>query len=1195
MVDIVFGPDNMAYMAGPGCLFTKTIYDNDSVVSEIKTVPPEPGFNRISRIAFGPGQNLWTGTDQGLFVMDIKGNTMTLYDKIKYPEQKYVTDFLFDRSGKMWIIFTTVIIRHDINTGRTETFRLPLPGNPVLTRLYETNDGRIMVGTYEQGLYYSGEEDIQFKCLLDEINVSAIFEDNSGRLWIGTQSSGVFVYDPLMNFFSQLQIRPGDKSISSFQCDIMLNHRDEGLWIGSRSYGLLYYDFKTGNTTVIDPVNNMIDLIYEDKEERIWYNHGNYLLCYDPAQKTTNSYRHPVPYQFPVLNTGNTLTAIVPFNGKMIIGSDYGQVFLFDDENREFRLIYENPGSPVRVMLAESDSLMLCAYRLGVVVLDSAFTPVDTIYHNDKEKGLYDHLIMVIHRDRFDSLWIGGFGGFSRYNSEENLFEPVLSFGESPNFITSLLEDDAGNFWIGTSKGICKYERATQKFILFDVMHGMPPCRFFVSSVAKTSDGLMYFGGNNGIVFFRPDHIRTNHTPPPVVLTGFYTSGPEEKDGRGHVDLSDMINSMADVHLKYFENSFTINFAALNFTSPLRNQYRYILKGLETDWNYAGNRTQATYTKLDGGNYTFYVSGSNNDGVWNPEPRSLHIRIDKPPWKRWWAITLYLISLSAAIITVFFYNLKRIRLQHAIEIKESEARSLAEINETKSRFFTSISHEFRTPLTLILDPAKQLLSDQGIRIKQKKYLKLITSNAERLMTQVNQIMDLSKLKNGQLNMHFEEVDLHDYIIPIFSAFRSRAEALKLGYELVFADEVSNLRIDREKMRYVILNILSNAFKFCPSGKIVMTVGSEDEKAIIKISDTGIGIPADQVDRVFDEYYQVKSNYQQNLAGTGLGLALAKEYVTLHRGTIEVRSEENIGTEFIISLPKGLGHFRLPEINARKSVNESLKVQEENPGLSERTVSGSRESADKASKILLIEDDIDMTTYLVEALRDRYNIITAVNGADGLEKTLSDHPDLVISDIMMPVSDGYTYCQKLKQDERISHIPVILLTARADHKDKIKGLYIGADDYLEKPFSIDELELRIRNHIDRFRKLQSLFMKDFRFMSNDEINNSCQDPFLQKTFSFIEKYYTDDQFGVERLSEMMMMSRTHFYRKIKKMTSETPNEMVRNYRLRKARSLLSERRGNVTEVCFESGFRNLSYFSRCFYIYYGKHPSDIYKE
>jgi signal transduction histidine kinase/ligand-binding sensor domain-containing protein/AraC-like DNA-binding protein/AmiR/NasT family two-component response regulator len=1189
--DFIFGNDEKVYVAIKNKIYSTGIYTNDSVLYEVSYENYRPDFERINCLRFDQYNQLWIGTDAGFFVLNLHDDNLTFFEPIEYPDSKYIRDFIFDYQGNLWVAFYNKLSQYNFKNKTTIAYPLPGVENPVITSIYISQNRNLWVGTLEQGLFYLNYSSKKIHCLIDQTSISKVCEDRSNRLWIGTENKGIFIYDSLRNYFKQLPIEINQKQILSFHADRVINEDDKGLWIGSRSFGLLYFDLKTLKTQIIDPHNNQINTLFKDEQNRIWYDHIHYLVCYDPENKTIKRIKHPVPHQYPVLNYGNNLSNMLVFNNQFILSSDYGLVYTFDPAKEKFNLILDNSGHEIRSMLVKDSKLLICIYRLGIIVLDESLNPVDTLYHVDTKNGLINHSIMAIHNDKYDSLWVGGYGGLSKYNPLSHQFETVLSFNDAANFVTSILEDETGDLWIGSSKGIYRYHRIEQRFTLFDSNHGMPTGRFFSSSATQTPDGKMYFGGNNGIIYFNPIQIKLNESSPSVVFTDFiiYKSVSDN-----HQDYLYSINHIDHLHgiirLNYRQNSFTIRFAALNYTSPLYNQYKFKMKGLDDEWHFSGNQSHATFTNLSGGKYIFSVKGSNNDGIWNDDPQELVIVIGHPPWKSPFAYILYVVLLTSALSAIYYHNLRKIRLQHQLTFKEKEAETLRQIDNAKTRFFTNISHEFRTPLTLILDPANRLLNEKDIDPSHKKLLKLILNNAGRLLFLITQILDLAKIKSGKLSLKVEKTDIVKFLNPILHSFSSKAEASNLTYKILIPSNELFIWIDREKIEKTVINLLSNAFKFCPKGTITVEVKEENDQISIKIRDTGIGIARDQIENIFAEYYQAENHLVQSTAGTGIGLALVKEYIDMHHANLKVESEEFSGTTFTIHLRKGKSHFQPFEIIPETIICPGNNI----PGnfhLNKGNNSIKPDAFQKKPVVLLIEDNVEMKNYIKDALDEKYLLFLADNGLEGFEIILNQHPEVVISDVMMPVMDGFAFCKKAKEDERTSHIPIILLTARNEHEDKIKGLCLGADDYIKKPFKLDELVLRINYHLEISKKIKDKFLRDFKFKTEDEFSKLLKDEFLQKVLNLMEKHFQDDQFGVEKLSELMGMGRKHIYRKIKALTNQNPNELIRNFRLRKAAVLLSESRANVSQVCFEVGFNNLSYFSRCFYEFYGKHPSE----
>ena len=1191
---ILMGSDNHMYLATFRIILKMDRYDAEFAVDTLLSLESSHPFQRITKIQFDKEDHLWIGTDEGLYTYQSGKDTVLWFDRMRYMEDRYIHDFIFDFEGNLWVVFTNDLIKYDFDQKSTTHFRLPDEEGAVFSTVYQTNDGAIWLGTVENGLYFLSPGQSHFECLLDHLDIAVIHEDRSGRLWIGTQNAGIFLYDPLRNFYRQLPLKLENQTLTSLHINKVLSDGESGLWISSHSLGLLYHHFKTGLTSFNDRENNQSNLLYKDRQGKIWYHSMGFLVCYNSEDRSIRKIRHPVSDQFPVRNEGNTITGMCSFRDKLVFSSDKGEVYAFDPEKEEFSLIIDNNGSPIRTMMPEKDTLWLALYHVGVIRVDSSFAIIDTLYHDNSQKGLIGYSMMALHRDRFDTVWIGGDGGLCKLNPHTMEFEGVYDFHGSSGYVTSILEDQQGNLWIGGSNGIYRYDRENTSFTLMDSNHGMPTGRFFSGCATQTPDGVMYFGGNNGIVYFQPEEVRLNSEVPPLVITGFHLNVKGRRDSPGDIqELPPRIIQQEEIHLKYWQNSFTIKYASLNYTSPQHNQYRYILSGLEDNWNEVGNQSQAIYTNLRGRRYLFKVMGSNNDGLWNEAAISIPIRIDPPPWFSWWAITLYTILVLSAVLFIYSYNLRRIRMQHELELKSKESESLKEIDRAKSNFFTNISHEFRTPLTLIQDPAEQIFKDRKTLPGQKKLADLILKNARRLLNMTNQILDLAKLENSQINLRVEEVDLPVFITPIAHSFQSRAESLELEYRIVLPERSIRIWIDKDRIEQVLINLLSNAFKYCFNGEIVLEVSDEKDAVLIQVRDTGIGIPPEHIDQIFDNYYQVDTPHTKDMAGTGIGLFLVREFVGLHSGSVNVSSEVGRGSRFSVRIPKGKDHFRPEQIESGSQPKEKKTIVDlELQWQGQESIN--LPSGKSKPKLLVVEDTPEMAQYLLNVLSEECMVHLAKDGSEGFEKSLQLNPDLVISDIMMPRMDGYRFCELLKQDMRTSHIPIILLTARNMHKDKIKGLELGADDYLEKPFHLNELKLRISYHLEQRKNFQEEFLKKFRIHDEMDLTVSMKDQFLQKTHANIEEHLHDDQFGVEKLSDLLGMSRKHLNNKIKSLTNQTTNELIRNFRLRKAAYLLSENGISVSQACYQAGFNNLSYFSKCFAEFYGKRPSEYNK-
>jgi signal transduction histidine kinase/AraC-like DNA-binding protein len=799
-------------------------------------------------------------------------------------------------------------------------------------------------------------------------------------------------------------------------------------------------------------------------------------------------------------------------------------------------------------------------------------------------------------------LWITAFEGTFKFRIDRTSHKPTLTLekkytekdgmqtkaGASNLFTAAMVEDNGGNLWLG-QVGLTRLDPKTHQMKVYDEDDGMPGSTISQPMAARLSSGHLAFGTNRGAFLFHPDSLKDNETVPPIVLTDFTLlnqTGMLLKD---------------EYELNHNQNVMTFEFAALDFTAPEKNQYAYQMVGFDPDWVYSGTRRIATYTNLDPGTYTFRVKGSNNDSVWNEVGTSVKIVILPPPWRTWWAYSLY----GAALLIILWLArneiIKRERLRNEFQLKKIEADKYHELDTMKSRFFANISHEFRTPLTLILGPIqKRLMLAEGT--DDKVELGLIQRNAQRLLKLVNQLLDLSRLEAGTMSLKCSANDLVAFTRFVVQSFHSMAEAKGIKY--AFESKVNHLELffDQEKLEKIIINLLSNAFKFTPAGgEITVVISSTTVKdtafkegfAEILVCDSGIGIPPEHLEKIFDRFYQVDSSQTREYEGTGIGLALTKELVDLHHGSITVVCNADQGTAFTVRLPLGKGHLRSSEIQ-QNITRESTPETTESPLPHTRDV----DVPTPSETIMIVEDNADLRYYLHENLRSTYNILEASDGEDGLTLAFEKIPDLIISDLMMPRMDGVQLSHRLKNDERTSHIPIVLLTAKADSETKIQGLELGADDYIPKPFDMKELLVRVRNLIEGRKKLREkyssqldlgakkveLHVKKVKAFSVDE-------RFLQKALDIVDKNIASSSFGVEMFAHEVGMSTAQLYRKLTALTGYSPNDFVRHVRLQRAADLLSQQAGNISEIAYDTGFNNLSYFSKCFKEKFGVTPSE----
>lgn len=1034
-----------------------------------------------------------------------------------------------------------------------------------------------------------------------QITATCFFQDKDGYIWIGTYDNGIFKLNSDMQVISNSKptVFHKFKPTPIYKNHILNIYEDSerNLWISSQNFGVDLFDRNTNSfisipfdTITGNPTSFDVYKITEDSYGVKWFATESGLYYRDPGLKRLDEIRL---FNDTALNTAGILD-------------------IFEDSKRCFWIITQNRG--VFCLLPENrNTRKLLSF------------PEENYLKTKNSRTI----IRSAYEDNEGTLWLRSESELYVFDRGKNSIDSFKSFDDSfKGYVFKFTGDHKGNLWCVTDQGLIRFDpkdstaRNIKKFttddgLPFDDMNHFP---FFTDK-----RGYIYCGSSsasgNGFFRFHPDSIPPDNLHiPPIAITEFKVRNENIKP-----DTS--ISQIKHILLKYNQNFFSFEFAALDYVNPLKNQYAYKLEGLDEEWIYSGNRRFANYTGIPSGDYVFRVKGSNNDGYWNETGTSVRLTILSPPWKRWWSYTLYGLLVCGVIYTIVRYYLKRKELIYKLTIEHIQTEKLEEIDKLKSRFFANISHEFRTPLTLILGPLEKLKSKTK-DLDCKKDLNVMQRNARRLQELINQLLNLSKLEAGQMKLHASDENIIDLLKGYVNSFESLAKQKQIELKFSAAEDSIYLYVDWDKIEKILYNLLSNAFKFTEEGGLIeVAVCCSQSSAIkmpdfgssnadwrlqtadfagqwveIKVSDTGKGIPTNKLAYVFDRFYQVDDSYTKDYEGTGIGLALARELVDLHHGNITVESQVGKGTVFTVFLPKGKEHLRPDEIvetnEPLKSANlkyytEPFTQPFKRVKIDEPELDNIQEKEDVKPLLLVIEDNDDLRNYMHSFLESDYNLTEAIDGEHGLNKAIDKIPDLVITDVMMPKMDGYQLCKKLKTDERTSHIPVIMLTAKASLDDRIEGLETGADDFLTKPFDPQELKVRINNLILQRKKLREHYAKEFNLQRITDSENliSIDERFLQKAKRIAEEKMSDPDFTIEAFAGLMAMSRVQLHRKIKALLNLSSSEFIRNLRLNRAAILLKAKKGNVTEVAFEVGFNNLSWFSKCFHEQFGVLPSE----
>ena len=793
-----------------------------------------------------------------------------------------------------------------------------------------------------------------------------------------------------------------------------------------------------------------------------------------------------------------------------------------------------------------------------------------------------------------------------------DFFHLTSKDGLPNDVVYGVLADNAGNIWGSTNNGIfCLFANTTNEssnrvFRNFSKAYGLQNDEFNTGAYAKLPNGDLAFGGVNGLNIFNPKKILADRFTPNIFITNIMINNSPVVAGDGSGILPYNIEGTKSIALNYLQDILTLEFSSLDFTAPGHNRYRYQLLGIDKNWVESDTRRTATYLHLPSGKYTFKVQGSNSQGIWSDQMAILKITVLPPWWLTWWAYSIYALLLALGIAGYIRFSVNRARLKAQLNFEQLEAKRMKELDTIKTQLYTNITHEFRTPLTVILGMAQHIMNRP--EENSTNSMNMIIRNGQSLLNLVNEMLDLSKLEMGKMSLQRVNSDIINFLRYVVESFHSLAESSEKG--LHFLTDIDSLHVayDPEKVRQVVTNLLANALKFTPEkGNIYFSVSKETVlhqepmlSLVIKVKDTGIGIPEDQLQNIFHRFYQLDNSHTRKAAGTGIGLALTKELVKLMQGEIIAKSPPpgaSKGSEFTVILP-------MMEVPVLEETVAIPVVEETYQPKIKDAIHGILTANDKQNKgkpwILLIEDNADVAAYTASCLTD-CQLVFGKDGREGFELATEIIPDLIITDVMMPFVDGFQLCHQLRNHENTSHIPIIMLTAKADIDSKIEGLQQGADVYLQKPFHREELLVRIKNLMDLRKNLQQYYLKksglnNYTLPSviipeTKAVENKAEDVFVRKIREVIEANLTDANFTVEQLCKLLFISHSQLHRKLEATTSFSPNKFIRLIRLKKAKELLLNPSNSIATIAYDCGYNDPGYFARVFKQDYGLTPKE----
>ena len=1205
---------------------------------------PDVITEQVSQIYVDDQNVLWYKDNENLHLYRFDGNTKTYLATTS--ETTDPTPFLTLKNGHT--IFATQGHLYRYGNGTIEEPIGDLPKDFQITDFFQDSLEVVIIASLERGVYKLDEEKLILvnseykgrkrgaflyedkhlwivgndKILFDndfvfsfQNQITHYIYDREGSFWFGTPSTGLFRLKPnLFKIFSENEGVPNRNIYPVYETD------DGSIWFGTHGNGpvrlknnILSYSY----TFQPKPENQYVrSIIQRHNGDLLVSLLGDGIYKYNKENSVFEKWKSPPQGTY----LGRVLTVGSLFEDRkrrLWAGSNYGLFVMTDTLWQRILDKDLNPDHSVRYITeAPDNSLWMATNGGGILHYKSGnFTTYSV------ENGLSSNLIRSLFVDTTSSsseydLWIGSEDkGLNKVTIHNFLpdFSKILSINEKEglydNAVHKIMVDNSDRFWMSGNKGIFwvhhsqldQFETGqisevhSTAYTEQDGLRNREANGGIQSSGTKSKDGKLWFPTQDGLVMINPDNISQNEKPPPIVI---------EEIKSGETRISKKENQFL---LTPKQRNFEVAYTGLSFLVPEKVRFRYRLKNFIDDWTEAGTRRVAFFTNVPAGTYEFEVLATNNEGIWTQSPTTEIVTIQPFFYEQ----SLFYVFSSVFFAIIFILTirfrtksqLKREKeLERSVSIRteelqsekkktELQAQELLKLDKAKSQFFTNITHEFRTPLTLIIGPLLRLLkSDRDITDEEARFeIERVLRSSHRLQRLIDQILDVSKLEAGELKLNVQSTDLVHFVNSLLTLFQPLAEEQEQSLELNTELTESLVYLDSDALEKILANLISNAIKFTPrKGRIIIELDETETECIIKILDSGIGIQPEKVAHVFDRFYQADESSTRVAEGSGIGLALVKNLIELHKGSIEVISEVGKGSIFTIFFKKGKKHFSNQTVlsDHRKLHSPQINPQKYSGFVPDPEQLTAHDDLDTPT-ILVVEDNADMRDFISSALCKSFSVIQAADGVIALDLIKQNLPDLIIADIMMPNMDGMELNKVLKKDPMLESIPLIFLTAKTTTDDKVKGFENGADDYLTKPFDADLLVARVENIIQKRKKLRAYFLEKKSIEANEEIN----DPFLQEVLEILEQHFANPDFGVLELSELLHLDRTRLYRKIKERTNIPPQLFLSYFRLKKAGQMIEKKQGNFSEIAYASGFNSLAYFSKAFKKYYKVSPSE----
>jgi signal transduction histidine kinase/ligand-binding sensor domain-containing protein/DNA-binding response OmpR family regulator len=1187
---------------------------------------------------------LWMGTrDSGIEVFKVAptGKLAKADLNLQNIPLTRINNIYEDHLHNIWIASAKGLILYKRDESRF--YVLHLAGNyrsDIYLSLQENRRGQLLIGVQDGGLFSLDLSQVKnrkpeafvFEKVNDSQNegitqrsVQAIYMDRDDNIWLGTYGEGVYLISSIPEKFRNFEKKVQDSRAESYLRYYGMCMDKEGyLWLGTdgdgiyktKSSGEIIRHYAAGSQSgSAGLLDGAIIAAHRGRDDQLWF--GTYskgLFLYNPATDSFKQYAN-VPGDPASLAKNDVRVIFEDRKGNVWVGTNGGGLARLDKKTGKFTNYVTTNSSinsnDVRAIAEDQNgNLWVGTYGGGLNHLDVGTMQFRSFF-NDPKKAVYlsNKIILSLHFDILQRLWVGSEGnGLLIYDTKSGATQHFTEKnGLANNVIYAILAENIDKMWFSTNKGLSRMTLSTKSIDHYDQSNGLQKGQFNPNSALYNErEQSMVFGGTEGWNLFYPKDIAPSGYKPKVMITGLQLFGQNvevgaEKDGE--IILDRRIGDQHSIVLQPNQSVFSIQYTALNYAYPDRNSFAYKLDGLDKDWNFVQNERSATYRYLPAGTYTFRVKAANQDGVWFEDSAALQVRVLPPWYQTWWAYVLYLALIGTVIYYYQQYRIRQAKLKYEVQLAHFETQKEKELNEKKLAFFTHISHEFRTPLTLIINPVKELLQKMNDRDQEHDSLNIVYRNAKRLLSMVDQLLLFRKADLQADKLKPSVQNITKLALEVFQCFTHQAEQKNISYQFVGADENLEIVADREKIEIALFNLVSNAIKYTPkNGRVVLEITSLDEQVLITVSDSGQGIAKEAGDQVYSVFHQFQDSRFPSKGGFGIGLYLTKTFVENHFGNISYESSVGRGTVFKVLLwkkhPDLTPEIEVAEVGGGNSVLLE-ELSEDDILLASSDISKHQMVVDELSSdvksMLIVEDDADIRQYVGQVFAGKFKLLQAENGEDGIALVRKHLPDIVISDVMMSGMSGIEMCSQIKTDMVLSHIPVVLLTASTSQEVKLKGIEGGADDYISKPFDKTMLVARVDAILKNRNDLQRYFYNEITLQANDFKISSEYKEFLKECILVVENHLTDPDFSIKVLAAEIGMSHSTLYNRIKSISGQSTNSFIRFIRLRRAAQILITTDITISEAAYQVGINDIKYFREQFHKLFGLKPSEYIKK